>query len=1110
MEPLTTALLAALAAAAGALLGGATDAAGGDAWAAAKTKLLGWMRLEERQQRDAFAQAVRVAVTTFRREQRPPPDAEVVLALFTIERAEARRFQQIALEELLFSARPNLGRLLDYYRRELRFAALLRREVAPAWPEIEPALRDFLSLLRQAIAKQDALRALLPDETMRDLLATSRTSAAAATDSAATLRRIEALLHELRDLPRIHATISAAEGASISAAPLTVVLGNQTTYALPAAPPPDLDALFHSYREFLIKSFSSLNFRGMGIMGKGNTALFLNLKEVYVPLYGALADTSPTVTSRSPAFRAKTADVGSNDEPSADHTPVPLHQLVRDQPFLVVLGDPGAGKSTLVKMIMLALAEGRAAELGLSDEWVPIFFPVAAFAEVRGHPGSRDLAPLAYLPAYFRGREQPDYTPLFERALLAGRALILFDGLDEVRENRREITQCLEDVITVWDTPGNRFLATSRSAGYADMPLGGVRFTRTTVQPFSKGDIHRFAVNWSMALACAGTPDTHPDDPALRQSAAGYAEKLEADIFKDAKVTDLARNPLLLTILALIYDQGTQLPRRRVELYRRCVEALAATWNGARNLAGREFELALGDEKIDEPYVVTRLGPVALWIHAENPGGMVAQRDLEDTLAETLAKTDNLKAHEATRRAQHFLRLVNYETGLLQERGPARYSFLHLTFEEYLAARALIESETVAEPDAAIQHRATDPGWREVLRLAVASANRRNAARLLRLLLTAPTEAATAGRPIILAGECLLDIGRPDVVWEAWQAVLMALLALVRDPAAPIATRVEGGTVLGLLGDPRLLDPRTGKAAGAEEYASLEDYWCAIEPGPFWFGDERIESNEKGKPPRFAPAKLRQATLPHGVKLARYPVTNAEFAAFLAANGPDGYDPAQPWWTDEGRKFLSPQGKRWSYDSDWVGKTIPRPRLWDNPKYNSPAQPLVGVSWYEAAAYCRWLTEVGHAQGWLPPDEVIRLPTSLEWECAARPGHDRREHPYPWGDATPTAEHANFAAAGVGAPSPVGCFPAGRALCGAEDLVGNVLEWLATADQDRADPAAFKPRKDFTPDERVLLSFTYYGDGLDQMCCGARIRINPLSWGSFWGFRVVQSLRAHE
>src|SRR4029450_8525656 len=69
-----------------------------------------------------------------------------------------------------------------------------------------------------------------------------------------------------------------------------------------------------------------------------------------------------------------------------------LHGLVRCTPFLVVLGDPGAGKSTLVRMIMLALAEGRGcAAFDFWDEWLPIFFPVAAFAEVRSDPGSRDI-----------------------------------------------------------------------------------------------------------------------------------------------------------------------------------------------------------------------------------------------------------------------------------------------------------------------------------------------------------------------------------------------------------------------------------------------------------------------------------------------------------------------------------------------------------------------------------------------------------------------------------------------------------------------------------------------------------------------------------------------
>ncbi|MFV9504210.1 MAG: formylglycine-generating enzyme family protein, partial [Oscillochloridaceae bacterium umkhey_bin13] len=157
-------------------------------------------------------------------------------------------------------------------------------------------------------------------------------------------------------------------------------------------------------------------------------------------------------------------------------------------------------------------------------------------------------------------------------------------------------------------------------------------------------------------------------------------------------------------------------------------------------------------------------------------------------------------------------------------------------------------------------------------------------------------------------------------------------------------------------------------------------------------------------------------------------------------------------------------------------------------------------------AYCNWLTQLGHAHGWLPPDQEIRMPTSLEWERAARHIDQR---PYPWGDAQPTANHANYEATGLGAPSPVGCFSAGRAVCEAEDLVGNVLEWLATADEDRTNLATFKPQKDFTPNDSVLLSFTYYNDELDQLCCGARYGSDPFYWFDFLGFRVLQSLRAH-
>lgn len=1159
MEPLTTALLATITTAAGAIAGGIAEAVGDDVWAAAKAKLAAWAGLDKRRKMAAaFDQAVRDAVAELRRSaDRRPEWVERALGLLTDDSPEGRSFRAVAVEELLFRHTPDLGRVLDEYRRNLRFAALLRREQPPHWNEVQPVLQMlFQAFLPAELLKDDNLREIVLDRAELDALAAARATAASTADSAASLRRIEALLQDMNDLPRIQAGIQAVDGASVRNAPITIVLGNQTTYSLPATPPPDLDALFRSYHDFIAKTYATLDFRGIAQV---QNVVRLRLEEVYVPLRGSVAGSS----ANDPASRrvydphvgrlvdlktggrlalpddlreldaihmAGHGDIAVGDAAGRDvQKTALLETLVRDAPFLVILGDPGTGKSTLVKVIMLALAKGRAgAEIGLSDEWLPIFFPVAAFAEARGDPGRRDLAPLDYLRDYFAGRNQPDYTPLFERALLAGRALLLFDGLDEVREDRLAVVRCLEDFIRAWDAPGNRFLATSRIAGYEDAPLDPGLFARATIAPFDDEQIRAFAGRWSRAFERAGQSGDAGADPLLEQRAAERAADLEQAIFGSGYIADLARNPLLLTILAIIHNQGARLPDRRVDLYRLCVEALAETWNRARSLSGREIDVYLGEEKLDERFVVNLLGPAALRIHAENPGGIVEEQDLERWLAETLAETDGLPRGRAGRLAQDFIGLVNRETGLLQERGHRRYSFLHLTFEEYLAARGLLESATLDDPDAEIRRRAVDSGWREVLRLAIASATQREASRLLLLLLEAPTDPQTRGRPVVLAGECLLDIGRNGATQRAWRGVITALLNLLRRGETPIATRVEAGHVLGRLGDPRRLNPKTGNAFGIDEYNLVEPYWCKVDAGPFWFGDERIKeeddeddeaeeaeeagdaadgdeeevTNEEPRPPRFDPAQLQRAELPYAFKIGRYPVSNAEFAAFLEANGPDGYDPDAPWWTEEGRTFLAPGGHRFDNQEEYVRL----PRFWNAQDYNSPAQPVVGVSWYEATAYCRWLTDIGHKRGWLPSDREIRLPTSLEWERAAR-HTDRR--PYPWVDAAPDPERANYAAADVGAPSPAGCFPAGRAVCGAEDLIGNVLEWLSTAYADDQSVTAIAPQKDFTPNEIALLSYTWFHDSTDELCSGARSGSDPLDGYNDGGFRVIQSLRAH-
>ncbi|HEX9370548.1 MAG TPA: SUMF1/EgtB/PvdO family nonheme iron enzyme [Roseiflexaceae bacterium] len=1089
MDPLTIALLSAFAAAGAALAGGVADAADDDAWRAAKAKLARWAGLDQRARAAAFDKAVQAALADFRKTYSDSQAAEHALALLRDDRPDGRAFRQIAVEELVLSVRPNIGRLLDHYRRGLRFAAVLRGEEPPPWTEIELYLRLFLgALLPQTLAEQPALRPLLLEQAELAALDAARARTRAAEDSAATLRRIAGLLEELVALPRLAQGVTAGDGGTISQVRQIVVHGNY--YAVPDLPPDDLEALYRRYQSFLVETFGLLDFRG--IMQVQNVVR-LRLEEVYVPLKarssaGDVQVTLPgfadvleaadqrfeilTETGRLRDSRARAARAPEHDD---------LHTFVRDTPFLVVLGDPGAGKSTLVRYVMLALAEGQARQrLGLDAEWLPILFPVAAFAAARDRRA--ELAPLDYLSEYYKGLSQPDYGSLFRRALLGGRALVLFDGLDEVREDRLALVKCLEAFVREWDAPGNRIVATSRIAGYDDAPLDDRIFVRATVQPFDDDDIRAFVARWSLAYERAGAQGL-PTDPQvaadeLRRRAEARARSLSAAVFANPNVTDLARNPLLLTILALIHNQGTRLPDRRVDLYRLCVEALAETWNRARSLSGREIDVYLGGEKLDERFVVNLLGPAALWIHEENPGGLVEQGDLERQLAYTLVRTDGLPSGKAQRLAQGFIDLVRRHTGLLQERGHRKYGFLHLTFEEYLAARALVDSAAVDDADALIHQRCADAGWREVLRLALASASQKETQRLLLHLLAAPTTAETHGRPVVLAGECLLDIGRNGATQRAWSAVIERLVALLGDPQAPLAIRVEGGHLLGRLGDPRLLDPRIGDAP-------IGGYWCAVAAGPFWYGDDTEN------------LPLQQVELPYSFKIARYPVTNAEYARFV---DDDGYNPAQPWWTEQGRAFLQPGGH--PYDNQEQPITLPRD--WNDPQYNSPAQPVVGVSWYEAAAYCAWLTAQGHKQGWLPATDAIRLPTSLEWERAARHTDKPR---YPWGDAEPDVERANYDETRIGAPSPVGCFPAGAAGGGALDMAGNVMEWMATPSEARQ---ALDPQKDFTPDERVLLSASAFWREKEHLCCGARYWVIPFDGYGGRGFRIVWSLGAQE
>lgn len=212
--------------------------------------------------------------------------------------------------------------------------------------------------------------------------------------------------------------------------------------------------------------------------------------------------------------------------------------------------------------------------------------------------------------------------------------------------------------------------------------------------------------------------------------------------------------------------------------------------------------------------------------------------------------------------------------------------------------------------------------------------------------------------------------------------------------------------------------------------------------------------------------------------IGKYPVTNAQFAPFV--NG-DGYRNPR-YWTAAG----------WEWKAR---KQRTQPYNWRDRKWNGAAQPVVGITWYEAYAYAAWLA----AQ----VNEVMRLPSEAEWEKAARGTDGRR---YPWGNHPPDATLLNYNQH-VCTTTPVGTYPGSASPYGAHDMAGNVLEWTRTRWGYRYPYDAGDGREDDAGDAgRVVRGGSWYHDGT-YVQCGARHRLVANGGLPLNGVRVLLAPR---
>ncbi|MEE8585781.1 MAG: formylglycine-generating enzyme family protein [Acidobacteriota bacterium] len=363
--------------------------------------------------------------------------------------------------------------------------------------------------------------------------------------------------------------------------------------------------------------------------------------------------------------------------------------------------------------------------------------------------------------------------------------------------------------------------------------------------------------------------------------------------------------------------------------------------------------------------------------------------------------------------AEQFLNQEELDSGIVVRRG-AGIRFWHLTFQEYLAARALAGLPDKDQHRKLLQ-RLYRPEWREVTLLLAGVLHSQGAERVDGLIAkvldqaerrpSLPDQARCAG----LLGAVLRDLApldhRPsDSRYRAVLDQAMAVFDGERCKEIPTNVAIEAAEALGQTGDPRL------------EPAQLEENWVEIPAGEFWMGAQKQdESARNHDPDAYGHEGPVHRVYLDTFEIGRYPGTVAEFEGFLQA---DGYQKKE-YWDEEGFG-------RWEQPEDWE----------EQQQY--PNRPVVGVSWYEASAYARWAG--------------VRLPTAAEWERAARGAEGRK---WPWGDDEHNPELLNCWESKIKHPTPVGVYPRGATPEGIADLAGNVWEWCL----DWFGEYSTKPRK---------------------------------------------------
>ncbi len=862
-----------------------------------------------------------------------------------------------------------------------------------------------------------------------------------------------------------------------------------------------VEKAFRLYLEKLTRHCNALPLAALG--GEENSEEDITLDKIYIDL-----DTTQSKQILEKASdRENRLGVSGLIALPENITPISVMEVATETKRLVLLGNAGAGKSTFVKVLLglqaaSLLGERKEPPTGFDPDLIPVLIvlrdlsPKLAVLELEKlswEDQKRFLsnAILDKIREDISNYKAADFFPVLLDAIGHGKILLVFDGLDEVPQTLRgRVRQAVGALIQNHEI--ERIIITSRSRSYTGQAVFP-NFQSYAIAPFDEDKIRSFSRAWYNERHRQG--HIQADQVEIRSNNLSNAAT-------DPDLIEMSSNPMMLTSIALLHQREIGLPRERVRLYKLIVDVLISRWQkyktGEEDFVPSE---ALAKFLKNDILLRATLEILAYEAHrlgskTENHNEKIVETDLSRSHALTLLESQEFLGDLSL--ASEFLDYVDQRAGLLLGRGgelehPTSYSFPHRTIQEYLAGCYLIgKRDPVREY---YRHAAEGDFWSlsAVMGAEELFYNRRNTNALLDLAYElCPADSPKneqdersllwSGQIASVVGDEYIrrDTGNPSGGNSYLQRLIPHTVKLLEGHLTP-RERAEAGDTLAKLGD-----PRTGM---------INDFlFCEIPAGRFWMGSNKKDDKDAfdDEEPQF------EYDIKHDYYLSRYPVTNAQFDLFL--NDPAGYA-NDHWFTDA--------GKKWRKDA----KQAEPPK--QGGAFDLPNHPVVNVTWYEAAAFARWLTnklrdEQEAMKVWradrveeVPVDFTkweVRLPTEAQWEKAARGENGLL---YPWGnDFNQDKVNNNMI---IGSTSAVGCFPAGQSNYGLLDMSGNVWEWCATEWTEGYKSYGKNENNHLEGDVRRVLRGGAFLDNVRHARCAFRNWNYPYNWNFSLGFRVVVS-----